>query len=222
MSDSVAAVLLDVDGTICEYRRSADDIIETAFERAGVEPFFGKREYVERYADHTDAGDDIRDIRAACFAALATEEGYDAALGHRLAETFADERDHTDVKFLPGAEQAIDALAAEYPLGVVTNGDPWMQSQKLQGLGIEDRFETVVHAGYDAAAKPDPEPFHLALDGLGVNGGGVVHVGNSLLSDVPGAKAAGIEAAWLDDGSDHHGEPDYVLDSMHDLLEPPW
>jgi len=39
---------------------------------------------------------------------------------------------------------------------------------------------------------------------------------------VPGAKAAGIEAAWLDDGSDHHGEPDYVLDSMHDLLEPPW
>ena len=222
MSGSVTAVLFDVDGTICEYRRSADEILDVCFDTVGVDRCFGKREYVGRYAEFTDDAADIREARRGCFAALAEEAGHDAETGHAIAATFAEERDHGNVDFLPGAERAIDVLGEQYPLGVVTNGDPWMQSQKLDGLGITDAFDRVVHAGYDAPAKPAPEPFHLALEGLGVEGGDVVHVGNSLLSDVPGAKAAGIEAAWLDDGSDHRGEPDYILGSMHDLLEPPW
>jgi putative hydrolase of the HAD superfamily len=113
-------------------------------------------------------------------------------------------------------------IAARYPVGLVTNGDEWMQSQKLEALGIADCFETVVHAGYELPAKPEPDPFQAALDAMGVDGGGAVHVGNSLVADVPGAKAAGVEAAWLDDGSDHGGAPDYVLDSMADLTDPPW
>lgn len=222
MTDPVAAVLFDVDGTICEYRRSADELLDLAFSDVGVERFFGEREYLARYAEFAGVGDDVRDARRACFAAIAENAGYDRETGHTLAAAFAAERDHSAVDFLPGARAAIDALAERYPLGVVTNGDPWMQSQKLAGLGIADDFETIVHAGYDAAAKPDPEPFHLALDGLGVAGENAVHVGNSLISDVPGAKAAGLEAVWLDDGSDHRGEPDYVLETMHDLCEPPW
>jgi putative hydrolase of the HAD superfamily len=222
MSDPVEAVLLDVDGTICEYRRSAERLLELAFEDVGVDPFFGEREYLGRYAEFADDGEDVREVREVCFAALAEAEGYGRETGHALAEAFAAERDHSAVDFLPGAKDAIDALAEQYPLGVVTNGDPWMQSQKLEGLGIADDFETIVHAGYDAPAKPDPGPFHHALDEMGLEGRSAVHVGNSLVSDVPGAKAAGLDAVWLDDGSDHRGEPDYVLDSMHDLREPPW
>lgn len=219
---TVAAVLFDLDGTLCEYERNAETILAECFDSLGVERFFGEREYLGRYAEFADDCDGVREIREACFAALAEEEGYDRSVGVELADAFADVRDHSNVCFTPGAEEGLAAVSEQYPAGIVTNGDPWMQSQKLAGLGLEDHFDTVVHAGYDAPAKPAPDPFHVALEDLGVNGGRVVHVGNSLVSDVPGAKAAGLEAAWLDDGSDHRGEPDYVLNSLAELTEPPW
>jgi putative hydrolase of the HAD superfamily len=218
----VAAVLFDLDGTLCEYERSAEELLTACFDDLGIEPFFGEGEYLGRYAEFAGDHDDVREIREACFGALADEAGHDRSVGVELASRFADVRDHSNVRFTPGAEDGVTAIAESHAIGIVTNGGPWMQSQKLAGLGLEDRFETVVHAGYDAPPKPEPDPFHRALEELGVTGGRAVHVGNSLVSDVPGAKAAGLEAAWLDDGSDHRGEPDYVLDSLADLTDPPW
>ncbi|MFB6183116.1 MAG: HAD family hydrolase [Haloarculaceae archaeon] len=223
MSPSVEAVLFDIDDTLCEYRRSGSELLAVAFERVGVDPFFTQREYHERYNTFADHAESVRDLRSNCFASIASEKGYDPETGRALAAVFAAERDHADVDFLPGAEAALDAAVDRYRVGVVTNGDPWMQSQKLEGLGVADRFETVVHAGYDAPAKPAPDPFHAALDDLDVGPERAVHVGNSSVSDVPGAKRAGLRAAWLrQDGVDPDPRPDYVLDSMADLIDPPW
>ncbi|AWB27932.1 HAD family hydrolase [Halococcoides cellulosivorans] len=218
----VEAVLLDLDDTICEYRRSADTILAIAFDRVGVEPFFDGRAYYETFVEHTDAGETVEKIRRAAFASLARADDHDPATGRAIADAFAAERDYGNVRFLPGAEDAIESLAQQYALGLVTNGGPEMQTQKLASLGIDDRFETTVFAGTDAAPKPAAEPFDRALDALGVPAERAVHVGNSLVSDVPGAQAAGLDAVWLSDGSDHGGRPDYVLDSMAALVDPPW
>ncbi|MFB6162689.1 MAG: HAD family hydrolase [Halococcoides sp.] len=218
----VEAVLLDLDDTICEYRRSADDILAVAFDRVGVEPFFDGQTYYEQFVEHTDEGESVEAIRRVTFADLAREAGHDPATGRAIADAFAAERDHRNVRFLPGADRAIERLADRYSLGLVTNGGPDMQTQKLDGLGIADRFDATVFAGTDADPKPAPDPFHRALGALDVPADRAVHVGNSLVSDVPGAQAAGIEAAWLADGSDHAGRPDYVLDSMAELVDPPW
>src|SRR5699024_9714395 len=107
-------------------------------------------------------------------------------------------------------------------VGVVTNGPPEMQSDKLAALGLDDAFETVVHAGYDAPAKPDPEPFHRALSALDGEPASAVHIGNSLSSDVAGAQAAGLRSVWLDDGSTPDPVPDHTLASMEELANPPW
>ena len=100
-------------------------------------------------------------------------------------------------------ESASVRTNAERSVGVVTNGAPEMQQAKLRGLGLDNAFETVVHAGYDALAKPHPEPFERALDSLDADPSQAVHVGNSLSSDVAGAHAAGLDSAWLDTGT--HG-----------------
>lgn len=224
MSDPVEAVLFDVDGTICEYRRSGADLLALAFETVGVEPFFAIEDYYDRFGDAAHHHDTIDDIRSHCFAELADAAGRDPAVGRRVASAYADERDHANVDFLPGAEAAIEALGAEYPIGVVTNGGPWMQSSKLAALGVAECFDSIVYAGHDVPAKPSPDPFHEALDPMDVPAGRAVHVGNSLDADVQGAHAAGLRSAWLDrDGeSAPRPEPEYVLDSMADLAEPPW
>jgi putative hydrolase of the HAD superfamily len=220
MSTPVEAVLFDVDDTICEYRRRGDEILPEAFEQVGVDPFFTVEEYLDRYREFTEVSETMADLREQVFGTLARERGFDPGVGREVARAYAAERDHTDVRFRPGAREAIDALHGEFPIAVVTNGGPTMQSAKLDALGVADRFETVVHAGYDAPAKPDPEPFHLALDAVSVSPDRAVHVGNSLDSDVAGARAAGVRAAWLRPGDGHADpdpRPDYVLDSLADL-----
>jgi putative hydrolase of the HAD superfamily len=224
----VEAVLFDVDDTLCRYRRPGAELLPLAFERVGVEPFFDVEDYHERYPEFVAGTDDVVSLREACFAALAAERGREPEVGRQIARTYAAERDHRNVRPLPGALEAAERLAADHRLGVVTNGAPSMQRDKLDGLGLGDAFETVVYAGYEAAPKPDPEPFRLALDALSVDPERAVHVGNSLGSDVAGGHAAGVRTAWLADATGPRAipdpEPTYTLASLADLYDPapPW
>jgi len=221
----VEAVLFDLDDTLCVYERSADEVLAAAFQAVGVDRLFDGAEYIDRFEEFTDAGDEVADIRAACFAALAEEAGHDPAVGRQVAAAYGAERDQSAVAFTPGAERALSALDGDYRIGMVTNGDPGMQSQKLAGLGVEDYFEVVVHGGVDAPYKPNAEPFHLALDELGVAPERAVHVGNSHEADVVGAHAAGLRSVWLADGRevvDLDPVPHHVVESLHDVAAEPW
>ena len=222
MTPPVDTVLFDIDGTLCEYRRPGHELLTASFEARDVTPFFAIEDYYARYDEFTATTDSADDLRAACFAALAADSGRDPEVGRAVAEAYTAERDHRNVRFLPGAREAVAALADDHRVGLVTNGAPAMQAEKLAGLDLDDAFEVVVHAGYDAPAKPAAEPFHRALDALDADPEASVHVGNSLAADIAGARAAGLRSAWLDDGSVPDPEPDYVLDSMAELATPPW
>jgi putative hydrolase of the HAD superfamily len=213
------AVLFDIDGTLCEYERTTAEMLPIAFERAGVDPFFSATEYIERYEDFIAESADVADHRERCFVDIAREKDEDPALARAVARAYEAERTHSNVVWLDGATETLDTLRGEYRLAAVTNGGPAMQSAKLDALGV-DCFETVVHAGYDTAAKPDPEPFETALDTLGVEASQALYVGDSLRSDVAGGHNAGLPVAWLgaEPIADTHPTPEYVLDSPRDLL----
>jgi HAD superfamily hydrolase (TIGR01509 family) len=222
MTGQVDTVLFDIDDTLCEYRRSGAELLALAFDRKGIEPFFAIEDYYARYSEFSEATDTVKTLRAECFAAIAEERGHDPELGRVLAGTYAAERDHRNVRPLPGSCETIASLSSNHRLGIVTNGPPDMQAKKLDGIGIRDAFEVVIHAGYDAPTKPNPEPFHQALSALDATPDSTVHVGNSLASDVAGAQAAGLQAVWLSDGTDPDPIPEYTLDSLAELREPPW
>ncbi|ELY66089.1 HAD family hydrolase [Natronococcus jeotgali] len=225
MAAPIDTVLFDLDGTLCRYRRSAADVLEIAFERAGVGPVFEPGAYYDRYREYLERSARPVDLHEQCFGDLAVESGYDRADGLAVARAFREERDQRNVEPLPGATATLEALADEYALGLVTNGLSAMQRQKLESTGLEDAFETIVYAGEDAAPKPDPEPFDLVLDELGSAPERTVYVGNSLSADVAGARAAGIDSAWLPEGTvpaEPDPSPDYVLESLADLRSPPW
>ncbi len=224
MSDPVEAVLFDLDDTLCTYRRGGAELLSVAFDRVGVDPFFEVAEYHGRYETFAEESDGIADLRERCFAAIAADRGRDPDVGRAVAQAFADERDHSNVDPLPGATEAVRSLAADNRLGLVTNGAPEMQRAKLSGLPFADAFETVVFAGYDAPAKPDPEPFERALSVLDAAPERAVHVGNSPSADVDGAHAAGLRAALLPDGppTEAASTPDYRVESLSELAPPPW
>ena len=92
---------------------------------------------------------------------------------------------------------ALRCLAREYRLGVVTNGAPDTQREKLEALGLGEYLGTVVISGEVGVGKPDPEIFRIALGELDAPPHRAVHVGDSLENDVRGAASAGIRAVWL-------------------------
>jgi putative hydrolase of the HAD superfamily len=118
----------------------------------------------------------------------------------------------------------VRSLATERRVGLVTNGGPEMQWPKLRTLGLSDGFEVVVFAGHHneewggVPAKPDPEPFRLACDALGVAPERAVHVGNAPEADVAGAAAAGLTSVLVGGRDPVDGrEPDHAVDAVADL-----
>jgi len=224
MAAPADALVFDLDHTLCTYRRSGEEILSLAFEAAEVVPFFAVEDYYEIFDDYVKESGDGRENRARCFEALATEAGRSPGVGRRVADAFAAERDHANVSWVPEAKAAFESLSERYPLALVTNGDREWQSAKLRGLGIEDRFETIVYAGYETAPKPDPEPFEVALDALDATPERAVKIGNSLEHDVAGAHSAGLRSVWFDrDGvDDPTPTPDVRVESMDELLDEPW
>jgi putative hydrolase of the HAD superfamily len=134
-----------------------------------------------------------RDFAAAYGVDLADDAAADAWFAGYSAAYRASWTLHDDA--LP----CLDALAASGArLGVITNGDPEMQSAKLVALGIARRFEHLIASGGVGVAKPDPEIFRIACTRFGVAPADAWYVGDRLETDAVGAAAAGLHGVWLD------------------------
>lgn len=226
MTSPPEAIFFDLDETLCRYRRSSTAVLECAFERVGVDPVFDPAAYPERYRDYLASSSSISDLHRQCFGDLAVEAGADREIGIAVAEAFNEERDQRAIDPMTGVPDVLEALAAEYRLGLITNGAPSMQAEKLAALELTDTFEPVVCAGYDTAPKPDPEPFEVALETLNLTPERALYVGNSLTSDVAGAHAAGIPSVWVPvDGQGRATatgpEPTYTVESLAALESVP-
>ena len=95
----------------------------------------------------------------------------------------------------------LDALTELLPgvrFGLITNGDPVFQGEKIRRVQLTERFEHVVTSGALGFAKPDPRIFEHACGVFGVRVSDAVYVGDRLRTDALGAAAAGLTGVWLD------------------------
>lgn len=76
-------------------------------------------------------------------------------------------------------------------LGVISNIGFELQ-QTLVQLGIAQYLDVSVSSVEARVAKPDPKIFRLALGKVGVSANQTIHVGDSLETDVLGARSAGM------------------------------
>lgn len=221
--DHLGAVFLDLDDTLLTYQRSPAELLEASFSAVGFDPFFDVAEYYAIFDDHVGQFTDSREVRRACFERIARDHDRDPAHGRRVSDAYAEMRDHTAVEVLPGARDVVSTLSETYPLALITNGPEEAQGAKLAATGLHEYFDVTVFAGTDAAPKPAPEPFELALEGVGVGPNEVVHVGDSIDTDVRGAASVGINSVLVDI-DEPMGEPlpDYHIPSIAALLDLPF
>jgi putative hydrolase of the HAD superfamily len=102
-------------------------------------------------------------------------------------------RTHTPRLRLPReSTDVLRALRADWRLGILTNGLPSTQANKVSVLGLAERVDAVIYAENTGAGKPDRAAFDAILDRLGAVAGESVFVGDDPWFDVFGARRAGM------------------------------
>jgi 2-haloacid dehalogenase len=186
------AVVFDVMGTLFDLRPVRDRFEHAGAPGAALEAWFGR--LLHSATSLTLAGD-FRPFRELAETTLRTT----------LAQLDVDEGHAPDVLAAlgqldpyPDAREAVARLAAAgVRVATLTNGGKQHTRGLLERAGLADSVEAVITVDEVQAYKPAPEPYRHAAARLGVEPGDLTLVAAHGW-DVVGARAAGLQAIWVD------------------------
>tara|TARA_B100001750_G_scaffold230366_1_gene226730 strand:- start:597 stop:1328 length:732 start_codon:yes stop_codon:yes gene_type:complete len=159
------------------------------------------------------------------------QQAWQEAFGHAFEELGVDgDPDQA-------AEMSVDALAKRNPYhdtlqllefvknrwksAVLTNADNRSLFPLLRYNELE--FDSILTSEIAKSYKPDGKIFNDILDNLDVLPDEAIYIGDTLLDDIHGARAAGIPAVWINrNGSDRdHSllQPDKEIKSLNELAK---
>ena len=217
-------LFLDLDDTILDFKKAEYTAIGKTIADFGVEP---TEEVRHRYHiinkwhwEQLELGKLTRaEVLENRFKVLFSELGVEVD-AEKVARTY-EKNLGTGHWFLPGAEEAVDALSKKYRLFLASNGTASVQKGRMTSANLYRFFETVFvsqEIGYNKPAKayfdacfsriPDFDPAKCLM------------VGDSLTSDILGGINAGIKTVWVNPG---HAPgrpdivPDYEIEGLKDL-----
>ena len=154
----------------------------------------------------------------AWFQALDEHGFHDPEWARSIAADFADVRARRYYVF-PEARPVLTALQKDYALAILTNGAPELQWSKVHKSGLEDLFDSVTVSGDYGIGKPKKEIFEVVFS-KHPKSTRFIMIGNSLNSDIRGARNAGIPCIWYEQGDEPKDVPvkaDGVIRSLADL-----
>ncbi len=209
MNNKIDTVLFDLDGTLIDtnelivssYLHTLEQYYPGRYGRQDVLPFMGPTlRAVFEGIDSTRADEMIKTYRQ-----------FNISNHDRLVTEFE------------GVNETIKVLSEKgFKLAVVTTKIADVARMGLKLTGLEPYFPVLIALDDVEKPKPDPEPIYKALDLLGSKPESAMMVGDNH-HDVLGGKNAGTKTAgvaWTLKGREHLAayNPDYMLDSMTDLL----
>lgn len=119
-------------------------------------------------------------------------------------------------RMVPGALELMAAVkAAGWAVAIVTNNVVREQQLKVERGGLVPFVDVLVTSEEFGASKPDPGIMHHAIERVGSSHARAVVFGDSLTTDIAGARAAGIPAVWFNRG--RMPSPDPLLRELHSL-----
>lgn len=106
------------------------------------------------------------------------------------------------VVLYPGAQDLVLGLKElGWSMGMISNGLPDVQPQRIALAGLEGVFEPVIISALVGYQKPDPQIFHIAAQRASELGGlkpgqPIIMIGDNLQADMAGAAALGWKTLW--------------------------
>jgi putative hydrolase of the HAD superfamily len=141
-------------------------------------------------AQFPEQSHDLTFLRRRALAAQFTGAGYAESACEEALEVFLAARNR--VEFFDDVRPALERLRTRYRLFALSNGNA-----DLHRCGLGAFFDGHVSAIAAGAAKPDARIFAALRDLAGVPADEILHVGDDPITDVVGARQAGMQTAWL-------------------------
>jgi HAD superfamily hydrolase (TIGR01509 family) len=208
---AVAAVVFDLDGVLLDSERTWNEVKREVTEEAG-----GRwRDEAPQRMMGMSSGEWSRYLHDELGVPLAPAE-IDAAVVARVAERY-----RRRLPLLPGADQAVERLAARWPLGLASSSNRPIIDLALEASGLGRLFRTSVSSEEVGRGKPAPDVYLAAARRLGVAPGEAAAIEDSSNGILAG-RAAGMRVIAIPN-PDYPPRPDalaaadVVLDSLADL-----
>jgi len=225
----IKAIIFDIDDTLFDRKKAIGEVIRGVIKKL-PELFYGIKEekMIEafRKADRKglDAfnkgvkGLDVRNNRSKWFL---EELELDTGFSDRITELYIEAYPSVSAS-VKNAKQVVEKLSKEFSLGVISNGFPDIQYNKLKALQMEELFQVILLSEEIGIRKPDEGIFRKAAELLNRKAQDCLFVGDSIDTDILGAKRSGMKACWFNrDGKDPIQEevkPDFEIHSLSELL----
>lgn len=117
------------------------------------------------------------------------------------------------VQLLDGVREAVAAIAADYPVVLITKGDLFHQESKIDRAGLHDVLPRI-----EVVSEKDPATYARVLAEFGVAAENFVMIGNSLRSDAEPVLALGGWAVHMPYALTWAHEQEHGVDAAHPRL----
>ncbi|MDR7192356.1 HAD family hydrolase [Luteimonas terrae] len=104
---------------------------------------------------------------------------------HRIVEMAKGLLRHP-VELLPGIRTAVEAIATDFEVVLITKGDLFHQEAKVRDSGLSDLFRRI-----EIVSEKDPPTYARLLSEFDIDAGQFLMIGNSLRSDIAPVLALG-------------------------------
>lgn len=120
--------------------------------------------------------------------------------------------------FYPGIVEFLESARQALTLVVITNGPAFSQIPKVEAIKLKEHVDHIIIGGQEPEQKPARSIFDKALKLANCEPHEVIHVGDSLVSDIAGAHNSGITSVWV-----QHQQPldaELGINPHHTVLHP--
>ena len=223
-----SCIFFDLDHTLWDFEANSAETLETLFHHHAlrekgissfpyfIETFVRINTHLWDLHDRGLIGPEV--IREQRFHRVLTEAGLD---DYKLSQHFSKEylaalpyKKH----LITQAKETLDYLFPKYPMVIVTNGFDELQTTKMKSAGIKDYFKHVVTSQRAGNRKPSREIFEFALSESGFKPAEAVMIGDNLLTDIVGARTAGLDTVYFNPANKTHDENvTFEISSLREL-----
>lgn len=203
----ISAVIFDFDGVIVDSERLHWAAFNTVMEPHGKSIKWP--DYVQTYI-----GFDDRDAFRYAFPNIGNDE-----LTTRIQEkavAFQKQLETDGASALPGAVDLIKHLSGTIPIAICSGALREDILPIIGTLGVADAFDTIVTAENTLVSKPDPAPYQLTKERLGISTGLVIE---DTPAGIASAKGAGLKVLAVTNSYPESAltRADAIVDSLEGL-----